>query len=672
VFSSLGILTLLALLGWVPLVLLSFLLLPARRAMVAGAISAWLLLPPIAIDLPGLPAYGKSTAATIGILLGTLIFEPVRLTSFRVRWFDLPMILWSLCPLFSATQNNLGLYDGLSSVFRQVLTWFLPYLIGRIYLTDVKSLRELAVGMIIGGMCLVLPCFFEVKMSAMLQPWVYGTGGWEGTRFGGYRPRVFFRTGLELGLWMNAVTLVAWWLWRTGQLSKVVGVPGGTVFGTLLVTALVGRSTGAIILFFAGLGSLWFCWRKQTKRLLWALLCVAPIYYSVRIPDLWSGRHAVALIESTIGQERADSLRFRLETEELLIAKALQQPYFGWGGWGRQFIYDQYEHLVTPPDGLWIIAFGAHGFFGLATMTLALLLPSALFLRRFPVQWWAQPELAPVTVFAVILTMYMFDNIVNAMPNVIYIIALGGLANITANGVPGRAIGPEQARHAADLAIAGKQPAQLPRSANSSHNGEMALTSAASSLTHQQRLGVRYRQLGRALKNEGDFAQAKSAWLFALDLLGAPRSSQRGRRAVSKEWCDCANDLAWLMVSSPDPAVRNPAHAVALASKAVEAFPENGTFWNTLGAAHYRAGEFEPAIAAINCARELNAGGTPFDHLVLAMAYARLDNHEQARHWLEEAAPGLNQGQMRNTELLRLRDEASALVPTVPEASAAP
>jgi hypothetical protein len=36
---------LIALFGWIPVILAIFMLLPARRAMVAGAISAWLALP---------------------------------------------------------------------------------------------------------------------------------------------------------------------------------------------------------------------------------------------------------------------------------------------------------------------------------------------------------------------------------------------------------------------------------------------------------------------------------------------------------------------------------------------------------------------------------------------------------------------------------------------------
>ena len=86
----------LALLGWIPVVLIIFALLPSRCAATTAVIGAWLLLPPFGLAISGLPDYSKTTAATLGVLLGTLIFDPDRLLTFRPRWFDLPMLLWCL------------------------------------------------------------------------------------------------------------------------------------------------------------------------------------------------------------------------------------------------------------------------------------------------------------------------------------------------------------------------------------------------------------------------------------------------------------------------------------------------------------------------------------------------------------------------------------------------
>jgi tetratricopeptide (TPR) repeat protein len=622
-----NIFALAALLGAAPMALLLFAFMPARRAVVTGAIGTWLFLPVVSLDLPGFPDYSKATAATAGILLGTLIFETNRLLAFRFRWFDLPMLIWSVCPIASSISNDLGIYDGLSAVFLQTTSWFLPYLVGRLYLTDVEGLRELGLGMIIGGLCLVPLCLFEFKQSPVLQTIIYGFGRWEGTRFGGYRPRIFFKNSLECGLWMNAVTLVAWWFWRAGVFKRQGGFEGGLIVAALVITAIACKTSGAILLFLGGTAALWISWRTRTKWAILGLLSLAPIYYVIRITDTWSGGQAVELARMFINEERAHSLQYRLDNEDLLIAKALHRPYFGWAGWGRNLVYDPvYNRQLSTIDGMWVIALGSYGIVGLASMATALLLPAVLFLRRFPVRQWDQPSLAPAAVIGVIVDLYLLDGLMNGMINVIYVIAAGGLANI----VPSR-IGPH-----------------VQTTSQSSNSSESLVT--------------RYRSLGRALKNQGRFAEAKTAWFHALALLTQQANARPVTSSQAQQWCDCANDLAWFLVTVPDLAMRDPIRARSLALKAAEGCPECGTYWNTLGGVHYRAGDFSSAVAALTRSTTLAKGGTAFDHFFLAMAYMRLENQEQAKRSFAQAMLWMDQHQAGHSELLCLRDEARSLL----------
>jgi tetratricopeptide (TPR) repeat protein len=617
-------------LGWAPLVTVLFVLLPARRAMMVGSIAAWLLLPPIGFDFPGLPNYNKATAATAGILLGTLIFELNRLLAFRPRWFDLPMLLWSLCPFFSSISNELGAYDGLSSAFKQTIDWFLPYLVGRLYLTDAEGLREFALGIITGGVCLIPFTLFEIRMSPLLLPMVYGLGGWEGIRYGGYRPRVFFTTAIEFGLLMNCVTLIAWWTWKTGQLKRLLGLPGGVIFAALLVTTIACRATGSMLLSMSGLSALWICWRTKTKWVMWGLLLVGPVYYAVRVTDAWSGRSAVELCRVLINEERAHSLEYRLGNEDLFIAKVWQRPILGWGGWGRNDVYDG-DRQITAVDGRWIIALGNYGLFGLFGMTTALLLPAALFFGRFPVQQWDHPSLVPATAIALVLNIFVLDGLFNGMNNILYIIAAGGLANV--------------------ISVRTRPSVKI------------------SALSADARVVAQYLDIGRTLKDQGRFAEAKTAWLHALDLLTKRPAAQPVLPVLDQPWCDCANDLAWLLATAPDPAVRDPILALSLASKATDAHPKCGTYWNTLGAAQYRAGDFEAVIATLGQATVLNEGGTAFDHFFLAMAHAHLSNQEQAQRWFGEAMLWMEQHAADHMELVRLREEARSTLPTISETS---
>ena len=65
------------------------------------------------------------------------------------------------------------------------------------------------------------------------------------------------------------------------------------------------------------------------------------------------------------------------------------------------------------PDGFWIIIFGMYGLVGLASITMAMLMPLLLLIRRFPASSWAIPEIAPVAVLTIILGLYMLDNLMN-------------------------------------------------------------------------------------------------------------------------------------------------------------------------------------------------------------------------------------------------------------------
>ena len=164
----------------------------------------------------------------------------------------------------------------------------------------------------------------------------------------------------------------------------------------------------------------------------------------------------------------------------------------------------------------------------------------------------------------------MIDCLANAMPSAIYIVAAG--------------------------ALVGAVPVRQRRASIATSSGR---------ITSRESLTARYRAEGRAAKDQGRFAEAKTAWLRALDLLSVQTSARPNDRAIQKQWCDCANDLAWLLVNAPAPGVRDIAHGVALAVKATELQPECSTYWNTLGAAYYRAGEFETAVGALNRAMQL-------------------------------------------------------------------
>jgi hypothetical protein len=74
-------------------------------------------------------------------------------------------------------------------------------------------------------------------------------------------------------------------------------------------------------------------------------------------------------------QDRAGSLKFRFDNEEILYEKAMERPLFGWGGWGRSRVYDKHGEDISTPDGKWVILLGVYGLFGFLTFFGMLTIP---------------------------------------------------------------------------------------------------------------------------------------------------------------------------------------------------------------------------------------------------------------------------------------------------------
>jgi serine/threonine protein kinase len=125
-----------------------------------------------------------------------------------------------------------------------------------------------------------------------------------------------------------------------------------------------------------------------------------------------------------------------------------------------------------------------------------------------------------------------------------------------------------------------------------------------------------------------------------------------------QEW----NSLAWLLATCRDPRFRDPRRAVEFARKAVEEFPNVSRFWNTLGVAHYRAGNVLDAVAALEESMRLGNGGNEWDWFFLAMAYRQLGDPYRPLLFYLAAVRRMEIHRPPNDELRRFRAEAAELL----------
>src|SRR5581483_10203230 len=120
-----------------------------------------------------------------------------------------------------------------------------------------------------------------------------------------------------------------------------------------------------------------------------------------------------------------------------------------------------------------------------------------------------------------------------------------------------------------------------------SHKGrlEEAINEYCEAIRLEKHDAKNHYDLGNALNNKGQLKDAVGAYREAIRL--------------DKDWAAPHNALAWLLATCPDHKFRDSGQAVAHAKKAVELAPGNGGFWNTLGVAHYRNGDWKAVIAAL-------------------------------------------------------------------------
>ena len=434
--------------AWLPAVLCIFAAnKSARRAIIIAFVTAWLFLPMASLHVAGLPSYDKMAATCGGILLAAILFDSRTMLnlSFFPSIVDLPMVIWLVCPVFTAMANDpeLTVHDGQSWTMQQIITWGLPYLIGRIYFANRNALRELAIAIFIGGLIYMPLCLYEMRFSPSLHFMIYGyyqhSLGQQLRTNGFYRPMLFLEHGLAVGLYMANATLAGIWLWWTGVLKKLWGMSVGWMLPAMAATTILCQSWGASFLFVGGLVCLTCFKRLRSRAMLIILLVIPPIYVSSRTLFRWDGPTVTEFLLKTTDPQRTQSMMFRIQNEEEILKRAFERPWFGWGGYARAFkvrgvsIFD----FIFTPDSLWINAFGPWGWCGLGAL-LALGVP--LLFLRIPPWTYGSPEMAGVVIFAVLFALYQIDNMSNAMPNPLFVLGLGGLCGIVKEGVPRVAI----------------------------------------------------------------------------------------------------------------------------------------------------------------------------------------------------------------------------------------
>lgn len=397
------------------------------NALIWSLLGGYLLLPPVvAIDLPVMPALDKdvipaiSAALVLAFRQGATSRPPPMGAMLRLL-----MAIMICSPLLTALTNGDPLVEGVSvrpgqtmseGIAGAILAGFglLPFILGFRVLSEPASARRLVVALCGAMLAYSLPMLVEIRLSPQLNAWIYGFFPHEfqqTMRYGGFRPVVFLQHPLWLAFMTLCGLIAALTLRRT---ATAEGKPNGvwTLAALYLAVMLVlVKSAGVLLLAAGALPALLFLPPRLIARgALFAglLVCLYPVARGA-LPLA----PVVAAVQ-TVSPERAQSLNYRLENEDLLLARALEKPLFGWGPWGRHLVVDPVSgRYVTVADGRWILALGKGGFV-LLTAEFGLLVAALAMLAR-SVQHAARRDLAmPLAGLAVILALNMIDLLPNA------------------------------------------------------------------------------------------------------------------------------------------------------------------------------------------------------------------------------------------------------------------
>lgn len=385
----------LALFAWPIITAILFAFLRLQVAVVTSVVAGFLLLPPsFGIDFPLLPRIDKALVPSVAAMVMAVIAnarqrepEPGVLPGWLPR-SRIVLVLLALLVIgaFMTPITNqervfvgprilpaMGIYDAFSLALSAIVL-ILPLLLARKYLGSPEAHRTLLNLLVLAGVLYSCLALYEVRMSPQLNRMVYGYfphSFLQHIRWGGFRPVVFLEHGLWLGIFLAMTVLAAAGAARAADYGRRAKFAFAAIW--LFVTLFFAKTFGALIIvifllpFVLLLGP-----RKQI--LVAAAFSLAVLTYPMLRNANLIPIDTIASIAAIESEQRVGSFTYRLENEDILLERAQEKPLFGWGGWGRDRVYDRESGRdVSTTDGFWVITFGQGGWvryvavFGLLT-----------------------------------------------------------------------------------------------------------------------------------------------------------------------------------------------------------------------------------------------------------------------------------------------------------------
>jgi O-antigen ligase len=317
--------------------------------------------------------------------------------------------------------------DFTSSVMRSLVDPWIAFYLGRVMFKTSRDLNALCRMLVLAAVVYTIPALYEIRMSPQLQASLYGYAPdvfAQSIRWGGYRPSVFFGHGLGLAMFMLICFVVSVALTRAKMRVSVISTKTLCIYlGLVLVLC---KSTGAIIYAAVALPILVFSSSRTILRIASILAIFFVVYPLLRFADVIPTKQIGDYFVS-ISPERAQSLSYRFEMEQGMLDLTRQRPWFGWGGYARNFVYDPVTGgNLTVPDGMVILTLSVRGLVGFFVF-FAPYVVSVLRAVRLVKKVRDRSDRLLLCGFTLVCSIILFDLIINSSFPPIYVLLLGAL-----------------------------------------------------------------------------------------------------------------------------------------------------------------------------------------------------------------------------------------------------
>jgi len=330
------------------------------------------------IDLPLVPPLGKHSMPVLAAIIGCWFVKSKAIHYFRAKGLLKILAISVLAlPLITARLNTdiviigghvlpaLTLHDALSAVINKLFL-ITPFFIGMQFYRRNEDQRLIFKMLVVAGLYYSIPILYEIRMSPQLHTIFYGYfphSFAQQVRDGGYRPVVFMGHGLWVAFFVASVFTAATALWKINE--RINQFHPRNICYFLLVILILCKSMASLmygVFTFVMIRKISY---KMQFRAATLLACLALLYPTLSIIKVFPHQQVAELASTYMGEERAQSLVYRFDNEQILLEHGRERFFFGWGGWGRNRVYDEETGKdLSVTDGRWIIVFGIYGWLG--------------------------------------------------------------------------------------------------------------------------------------------------------------------------------------------------------------------------------------------------------------------------------------------------------------------